>query len=208
MNYSIYKASKQTGVPWRTLKDFMARNENHLNNQQIVPKLGRLFALTIDPEGQLFNYIIKMLGIRINCPNAFISSFSHNNITNAFKKAGTCPLNRNVVAKEATAPSALTAAPLAAPEANEARIAGIGELSEIPQPPKVATTSRKNRDSRAKCLNEIQSEHQGSTSGVTSSRQMEIPKGDDDWVCGKCRKNYSEDAKEEKWNTVDAMLLL
>ncbi|KAL3267529.1 hypothetical protein HHI36_011651, partial [Cryptolaemus montrouzieri] len=63
---------------------------------------------------------------------AFISSFSHNNITNAFKKAGICPHNRNVIAKEATASSALTAAPLVAVEANEAREAGIGEI-HIPQ---------------------------------------------------------------------------
>ncbi|KAL3276833.1 hypothetical protein HHI36_012196 [Cryptolaemus montrouzieri] len=60
INYSIYKASKQKGVPWSSLKDLMARNENHPNNQQIVPKLGGPFALTIALERQLFNYIIKM----------------------------------------------------------------------------------------------------------------------------------------------------
>ncbi|KAL3289941.1 hypothetical protein HHI36_023324 [Cryptolaemus montrouzieri] len=56
----------------------------------------------------------------------FISSFSHNNITNAFKRAGICPLNGSVIATEATTPSVLTAAPLAGPEATEARVAGIG----------------------------------------------------------------------------------
>ncbi|KAL3273189.1 hypothetical protein HHI36_014643 [Cryptolaemus montrouzieri] len=56
---------------------------------------------------------------------AFISSLSHNNITNlqTFKKAGICPLNHNLIAKEATVPSALTDAPLAAPEANETWVA-------------------------------------------------------------------------------------
>ncbi|KAL3272489.1 hypothetical protein HHI36_013967 [Cryptolaemus montrouzieri] len=60
MNYSIYKTSKQISVSCSTLKDFMARNENHPNNQQTVPKTGRPFGLTIALEGQLFNHIIKM----------------------------------------------------------------------------------------------------------------------------------------------------
>ncbi|KAL3277097.1 hypothetical protein HHI36_012455 [Cryptolaemus montrouzieri] len=91
---------------------------------------------------------------RKNFPSGYILDIY--NITNAFKKAGICPLNSNMIAKEATASSALTAAPLAAPEANEARVAEIGEILEIPQPPKVPTTSRKKKDSRAKCLNEIE----------------------------------------------------
>ncbi|KAL3284142.1 hypothetical protein HHI36_018310 [Cryptolaemus montrouzieri] len=102
---------------------------------------------------------------------ALKSSFSHNNITNAFKKAGICLLDCNVITKEVTVPSALTAAPLAVTKANEARVAGIGEILEIPQPPEVPIT--------------IEIEHQPSTSGATSSRQMETSEDDDDWVCGK-----------------------
>ncbi|KAL3279112.1 hypothetical protein HHI36_016626 [Cryptolaemus montrouzieri] len=60
-----------------SLKDFMVRNENHPNNQQIVPNLGRLFALTIALEVQLFNYIIKMqelgfeLTVQMVCRTAY-----------------------------------------------------------------------------------------------------------------------------------------
>ncbi|KAL3272812.1 hypothetical protein HHI36_014272 [Cryptolaemus montrouzieri] len=77
MNYSIYRASKQIGVSWSTLKDFMARFENHPNNQQIVPKLHRPFGLTIALGGQLFNYIIKMqvlefgLTVQMVCRTAY-----------------------------------------------------------------------------------------------------------------------------------------
>ncbi|KAL3272268.1 hypothetical protein HHI36_022749 [Cryptolaemus montrouzieri] len=111
----------------------------------------------------------------------------------------------HVIAKEATAPSALTAAPLTVPEAYGARVAGIGKILEIPKPPKKPNTSRKKRDCRAKCLNEIETEHQPSTFGAISYRQMETSEDDDDWVFGKCRKNYSED-KEEKWSRVVAMV--
>ncbi|KAL3283952.1 hypothetical protein HHI36_018120 [Cryptolaemus montrouzieri] len=112
---------------------------------------------------------------------AFISGFSHNNITNAFKEAGICLINRNEFSKEATVPSASIAAPLAAPEANETRVAGIGEILEIPQPPKVPASRKKSFQSKI---------------------QMEASEDGDDKVCGKCRKDYSEDAKEKneaKW---------
>ncbi|CAG4995819.1 unnamed protein product [Parnassius apollo] len=39
---------------------------------------------------------------------AFISAFTEKNIENAFKKTGICPLNDNVVPKEALRPSSLT----------------------------------------------------------------------------------------------------
>lgn len=43
-NVSIYKAAKETGAPWSTLKDHL-RKKQDTNDQ--VPKLGRLYALTV-----------------------------------------------------------------------------------------------------------------------------------------------------------------
>lgn len=56
---SIYRASKLSGIPWSTIKDFLKRNGDDSNNRQVT-KLGRPFALTAELEMQLFNYIIKM----------------------------------------------------------------------------------------------------------------------------------------------------
>lgn len=56
-NMTVYKASKATGIPWSTLKDFLSRNQD---NQQQVAKLGRPYALTPEYETKLFNYIVKM----------------------------------------------------------------------------------------------------------------------------------------------------
>ena len=52
---SIYKAAKINGVPWSSLKDFLKRD-----NVELVPKMGRPYALTSDLEIQILNYIIKM----------------------------------------------------------------------------------------------------------------------------------------------------
>ncbi|KAE9523095.1 hypothetical protein AGLY_016501 [Aphis glycines] len=52
---SIYKVAKTNGVPWSSLKDFLKRD-----NFDLVPKMGRPFALTADLEIQILNYIIKM----------------------------------------------------------------------------------------------------------------------------------------------------
>lgn len=52
---SIFKAAKTNEVPWSSLKDFLKRD-----NFDLVPKMGRPFALTADLEIQILNYIIKM----------------------------------------------------------------------------------------------------------------------------------------------------
>jgi len=59
---SIYKAAKINGVPWSSLKDFLKRD-----NVELVPKMRRPYALTLDLEIQILNYIIKMrdLGFRL-----------------------------------------------------------------------------------------------------------------------------------------------
>ncbi|VVC87753.1 unnamed protein product, partial [Leptidea sinapis] len=51
---SIYAASKATGVPWSTIKDYLSRED------RTVAKIGRPFALTCSVEIKLFNYILKM----------------------------------------------------------------------------------------------------------------------------------------------------
>ncbi|KAL3279503.1 hypothetical protein HHI36_017012 [Cryptolaemus montrouzieri] len=52
------------------------------------------------------------------------------------------------------------------PKANTARVAGFGEILESPQPNLTQSTDhiQKKTDSKAKCLNEIETEHQPSTS--------------------------------------------
>lgn len=56
-NLSIYRASKQTGIPWSTLKDFLSKNQD---TQEQVAKLGRPYALPPEIESKLFNFIIRM----------------------------------------------------------------------------------------------------------------------------------------------------
>lgn len=54
---TVYRASKVSGIPWSTLKDYLSKNQD---NQQQVAKLGRPYALTPEIETKLFNYIVKM----------------------------------------------------------------------------------------------------------------------------------------------------
>lgn len=51
---TIYKASKETGIPWSTLKRYLEREEDS------VRKMGRPYALPSDLELRLYNYIIEM----------------------------------------------------------------------------------------------------------------------------------------------------
>lgn len=61
---SLYAASKATGVPWSTLKDYVNKDDRSL------AKLGRPFALTADLEVKLYHYIITMqelgFGLTVN----------------------------------------------------------------------------------------------------------------------------------------------
>lgn len=61
---SLYAASKATGVPWSTLKDYVNREDKSL------VKLGRPFALTADLEVKLYHHIITMqelgFGLTVN----------------------------------------------------------------------------------------------------------------------------------------------
>lgn len=51
---TIYKASKETGIPWSTLKRYLESEEDS------VRKMGRPYALPSDLELRLYNYIIEM----------------------------------------------------------------------------------------------------------------------------------------------------
>ncbi|XP_039296637.1 tigger transposable element-derived protein 1-like [Nilaparvata lugens] len=56
--FTVYKASKVTGVPYNTFKRFINDNNDllHVN----VPKLGRPFALPVDLEQKILKYILDM----------------------------------------------------------------------------------------------------------------------------------------------------
>lgn len=54
-NFTIYAASKATGVPWSTLKDYL----NRVNPEE-MPKLGRPFALSSEMEQKILNHIINV----------------------------------------------------------------------------------------------------------------------------------------------------
>lgn len=55
---TVYKASKDYGVPYNSLKDFLSKNDD-LDHVQPL-KMGRPFALTSDIELRVFNFIIDM----------------------------------------------------------------------------------------------------------------------------------------------------
>lgn len=69
-NISIYRAAKDTGVPWSSLKRYLSENGNPVINTVPFKKMGRPFALTIEQEHKVFNYIIKMqelgFGLTVN----------------------------------------------------------------------------------------------------------------------------------------------
>lgn len=75
-NCSVYKASKECGVPWSTLKDHLSR---HLSGDKElgsvtatdIPKLGRPFVLSSDFELKLFKYIIRMQELQETVRNGF-----------------------------------------------------------------------------------------------------------------------------------------
>lgn len=58
-NWSVYKASKEYGIPWTTLKTHVS-NENEDSSTMDLPKLGRPFTFPKDIECKLVSYIIKM----------------------------------------------------------------------------------------------------------------------------------------------------
>lgn len=93
--------------------------------------------------------------------SAFISAFTKKNIENAFRKTGICPLNANVIPKEALRPSSLTdrAPPSlaststnAASESSTAKVEfTVDDILKTPKAFERRERSRK-RDSSAKCL--------------------------------------------------------
>jgi len=77
----------------------------------------------------------------------FIKSFSKKNIENAFKKSGICPLNKNAIPPEATAPSQLTNR-IQSTETQPKSIAGIQTVLTIPSvEPTTPNPNRPKRDS-------------------------------------------------------------
>jgi hypothetical protein len=50
---SAHQASKQMGVPWSSLKDFLSKNPQQIQEEADLPKLGRPFTLTADLEVKL-----------------------------------------------------------------------------------------------------------------------------------------------------------
>jgi hypothetical protein len=50
---SVYQASKQMGVPWSSLRDFLSKNPQQTQEEADLPELGRPFALTADLEVKL-----------------------------------------------------------------------------------------------------------------------------------------------------------
>jgi hypothetical protein len=50
---SVYRASKQVGVPWSSLRDFLSKNPQQIQEEADLPKLGRPFTLTADLEVKL-----------------------------------------------------------------------------------------------------------------------------------------------------------
>lgn len=69
-NVSIYRAAKDTGVPWSSLKRYLSENDDPLTNVVSFKKMGMPFALNIEQELKVFNYIIKMqelgFGLTVN----------------------------------------------------------------------------------------------------------------------------------------------
>lgn len=57
-NLSLYRAAKETGVPWSTLKDFLSRSVDI--EHATIPKLGRPFTLPPELEIKVFHHINTM----------------------------------------------------------------------------------------------------------------------------------------------------
>lgn len=79
---SIYKAAKTNGVPWSSLKDFLK-----CDNFDLVPKMGRPFALTADLEIQILNYIIKMQELGFGLTVLQVRQIAHKIATAANRKS-------------------------------------------------------------------------------------------------------------------------
>lgn len=88
---SIYKAAKINGVPLSSLKDFLIRD-----NFELVPKMGRPYALTSDLEIQILNYIIKMQELGFGLTVLQIRKIAHK----SHCSWTICPLNKNAISPE------------------------------------------------------------------------------------------------------------
>lgn len=73
-NISVYQASKRFGVPWSSLKDFLAREQDNYEN---LPKLGRPYALTTDMEIKLYTYIIEMQELGFGLTVSMVRKVAH-----------------------------------------------------------------------------------------------------------------------------------
>lgn len=112
---------------------------------------------------------------------AFISSFCHSNIMNAFRKCGACPFDKNAIPKEAVAPSLLInkaapQKPVVADQPEPVAATDQHQILSIPATPNPgdvpAKRNQKKRDSKAKCLNDfddVASLNEPSTSGTNNS---------------------------------------
>ncbi|CAK1586867.1 unnamed protein product [Parnassius mnemosyne] len=73
-NMTVYRASKEFGIPWTTLKDNVLRakeeKDKGIKTQFIMSKIGRPFSLTVEIEQKLVAYIIEMqelgFGLTVN----------------------------------------------------------------------------------------------------------------------------------------------
>lgn len=124
---------------------------------------------------------------------AFIASFSKDNIVNAFRKAGACPINHNAVSPEALMPSKLTDKPIISSESTPKE--KIEALLRTPIAQKSANLpSTRRKKTTAECLTPSE---QSEKPGPSSNRQSLSTDEADDWTCGICMKKYSNDAKKK-----------
>ncbi|CAH2064481.1 unnamed protein product, partial [Iphiclides podalirius] len=93
-NWSVYKASKEYGIPWSTLRRHIA---THGGESFDLPKLGRPFTLDSDLECKFVSYIIKMqeLGfglsvtdIKAKCYGLAVQAGKDHQFNDAKRKAG------------------------------------------------------------------------------------------------------------------------
>ncbi|CAK1593427.1 unnamed protein product [Parnassius mnemosyne] len=93
-NWSVYKASKEYGIPWSTLRRHIA---THGGESFDLPKLGRPFTLDSDLECKFVSYIIKMqeLGfglsvtdIKAKCYALAVQAGKDHQFNDAKRKAG------------------------------------------------------------------------------------------------------------------------
>lgn len=166
---------------------------------------------------QINNYMIEHPEVKPSRTNfhelftpAFLSSFTPDNIRNAFKKSGVLPLNPNAIAPEALAPSkvtdrATTPTPVVVP--SEEKINMLLQTPKVSRVNDKSSSTKGKRKRSAECLTPVEftSSEPGCSKPSTLEEDIQTVAGsskESDWTCGVCKRTYSADVKKKtgaKW---------